>query len=163
MMIDPPPAKSETPAASGPAASAVPASAPSTLKFFVQVGQIRRNDLNELAADEGSVVHHVLTLAIGYDHRIYTGWRLDSDTGVLRLTLNGIEVNVPLAKLSYEELAAARFLAAAVDAHTPCRTPAWRAHVIEQLGTMVPLFDLDGDQIDPARAAKHFRNLIVPN
>lgn len=151
-------------AATEPPVIQVPITPPAhLLTFYVQVAAWRRNNLNELAAEEGSVVHHVLQLAIGYDHRIYTGWKLDAEAGVLCLRLNGIVVQVPLSNLSVEEMAAVRFLTAAVDPLVPCRTHSWRAHVVEQLGTMVPLLDYDGDPVDPVRVATHFKNLIVQN
>ncbi len=161
----PPPSDSPSPAPEPPppVVQVAPAPPARAITFFVHVKQVRRNDLNDLLAPDGSVLHYLMRLGIGVGPRIYTSWRIDGDAGLLVLGGPEQSASVPLHRLSLEEMAALRFLIANLDAKTTRHTHGWRAHVIEQLAAMVPLFDFDGDQINPAVAVAHFRGLTVPN
>lgn len=161
----PPPSASPapTPSPPPPVVQVPPAPAPSTLTFFVRLTNVRRNDLNELAAEENSVVHLLMTLGIGFDKRIYTTWKVDAASGSLVLAgPHGQQVRVPLRDLTIEEMAALRFLIA-THPETSRQSDGWRAHVLEQLGAMVPIFDFNGGEIDVAKAAALFRSQAIDN
>lgn len=162
----PPHATSPSPGTAAPAPTVQVPCAPAapTLKFYVHAHIIRRNDLNDLGAEEGSSAHYGLRLGIGYDHRIYTVFELDVSAGVLRLAEPPKQaVTVSLTGLSVEELAALRFLAASTEGTWRRRSHGWRAHVVEQLGAIVPIVDFDDDPVDPPSLAAHFRRITTLN
>lgn len=159
----PPPTAATPPPEAGTPAQVPPAPPPRTptLGFFVHVGHVLRGDLNKLSP-ESVVVHHRMNVGVGYDKRIYTSWWIDSDAGVLVLEGQpGQHVQVPIAQLSIEEMAAIRFLISATT-EAPA-THGWRAHIVEQLGAIVPVWDLKGNPVDTAETVGLFRKLATIN
>lgn len=134
---------------------------PHVLSFRLAVKVHRRHDLNSLEPD--MLEHPTMFLAVGYDKRLFTAWTVDAAAGLLRLSSAevGAQTTVLLSRVTHEELAALRFLSAVFDTPTTRRSHGWRAHLIEQLATMVPIVDFDGDAVLPAAAAGFFRSRMT--
>lgn len=160
----PPPASQPT-SAPGPAPGVrVPSPPKHILTFYTHVGYVLRDDLNSLTAEPDSVRLPVVRLGIGFGGVVYSGLHLDMTVPRIELySMSGDTVAVPLGALSLEELAAVRFIDAALHTRDFRPSPAWKASVVQTLGEMVPLFDLDEDPVDPKEAVAFFNRHVVLN